>query len=126
MEKSFLGTTDGGSLYIYGQDQLNDLISKNKDRRCLVTVSFLGEDRRKRILAYYFKVILSSYKDAFRALGVIKTTNQIDSELRLTSPLLEDRNLDDLDVNELIVYIDLVERKGLEDLSLVFQDPRVI
>jgi len=116
-----------GKAGYYQQNMLNDFCTKHPNERLVITFQAEKKQSKNALLAYYYAAIIPAWQKALFDIGTIKSTDKIDDELRQLCDLTrKGKSLSALPYEGLILFIDTVRFHGLEDLNIVFQDPRCL
>ena len=125
-----------GNLQMY-MGELNEFLKKWKGCRVIATFSVSKPGASEPLKAYYLKVVVPSFKRAFAESGEWLTQEQADKKLRSLCPItIEEevdtdtgeftarvRELQELDNQELVHYIEFLKQLGAEEFGIYIEDP---
>lgn len=106
--------------------QLEEWAKTHPNSNTFITIQVEDKKSRNALLAVYHIQVLPEWQTELHNRGIIKNIRQVDDMLRKGFPLLHKRSLSDLDYAELIMYMDYVKFRSLEDMNIVVTDARVL
>lgn len=106
--------------------QLEEFAKLHPNTNTIITFHVEDKKSRNALLAVYNIKLLPEWQEELHNRGIIKNTYQTDMMLRKGFPLLLHRSLSDLDYAELIMFMDYVKYRSLEDMNIVVTEPRVL
>lgn len=115
-----------GEIGLYQIREIESFGKMNKGKKLLVKYFIQDEDYRKRLLAYYFGVILDIWQIYFHNTGVILSKKQIDTHLRNECPITQQNELSKLELNDLIMFLDYMKELTLKQANRFIENPRLL
>lgn len=119
-------TTNKGKLELYNKGLLNDFCGKNPDKKIIITVKVEESGSKNAMLSYYHSKIIPEWKQHLFEKGIVKNISEVDILLRGLTPITKNKTLSELTKDELIMFLDFVKIRSLEDVSLFIEDPRCL
>lgn len=118
--------TKKGEHGFYNIDAFKDFCKNHKGYNTTVTFTAEKPNSIKGLLAYYHARVLNEWQYWFYTQGEIKTVAEVDMYLRDDCPLLKQKSLSDLSYDELIMFLEYVKHKSLEEINVFIECPKCL
>jgi len=115
-----------GQLGMYQIREIENFAKMNKGKKLLVKYIIQDEDLRKRLISYYFGVVIDIWQTHFHDTGTILSKKQVDVHLRHNCPITHECELSKLELNDLIMFLDYLKEITLEQANRFIENPRLL
>lgn len=109
----------------YNINQLEDFAKQFPNMNTIITIQ-VEEKGKKGILSYYHAKVLPDWQWELYHAGQIMSIKEVDLLLKKDFPLLQRKSLSDLTYQELLMYIDYVKHRSLEEINIFIESPHVL
>lgn len=125
------GQSTNGKLVISGKSEMTDFLLRNTGKRILITMQSFDRRTTEAIIGFYYGKIIPDVRQAYKATGLHLTEADTELRLRHESPLMQTaggrmKTVYDLDMEQMVEYIDWIKQYAAENLFTFIIDPRLI
>lgn len=116
---------DKGDVGYYGLLEIESFAKLHKGKKFTFKFVILDEDLRKRLLAVYFANTVEIWQHELWQRGEVKNKKQTDEYLRCLCPITQEKELSELNLDELCMFLDFLKDYTLMNINRVIPDWRV-
>lgn len=127
-----------GCLKCYKQE-INDFFRQHKGTKVVIKFEVLDDEPSASLKAYYYKVVVPTFVQAFWERGTRKTQEDVEYLLRTYSPIMIEeefdkygnvnrriRRISEVTHEELCEHIETLKQIAAEELGVYIEDPRML
>jgi hypothetical protein len=105
----------------YNIGMIEDFAKKHPNKNTIITIQVEDKGRNGRLANYHAKVLPEWQYELYSQQGIIKTISEVDEFLKSGFPILKHKGLSELSDQELLMFLDYVEFKTLEEINVFIE-----
>lgn len=110
----------------YNIGQFEDFAKKNPNKNTIITIQVEDKGRNGRLAYYHSKVLPDWQYELYSQQGIIKTITEVNDMLKSSFPILKNKGLSELSDQELLMFLDHIEFKTLEEINVFIESAHVL